>query len=92
MSRRDHESIEKKVKRSPVDPGNILIPYNPEAVGKYVRAMNLPPVEIAARSNGAFSYQWLYSLLAGDYPRARRLQLLALANTLGTSLSSLTHR
>jgi hypothetical protein len=92
MSRREHESIEKKLKRSPVGPDNMLIPYSPEAVQSSVRAVRLPPVEIAARSIGAFSYQWLYSVLAGDYPRARESKLRALANALGTSLSSLTHR
>lgn len=66
-----------------------LIFYHPQAVARALKAVELTPVEIAQKSNGAFSFQWLYGLLAGDYPRARRSKLIALANTIGTSLDYL---
>jgi hypothetical protein len=85
---RKHQRIGKREKESSnYDP---LIFYHPQAVARAIEAVELTPVEIAEKSNGAFSFQWLYGLLAGDYPRARRSKLTALANTIGASLNSLT--
>jgi hypothetical protein len=67
-----------------------LIFYHPQAVARALKTVDLTPVEIAEKSNGAFSFQWLYGLLAGDYPRARRSKLIALASTIDVSLNSLT--
>jgi hypothetical protein len=87
---RTHQRIGKR-KEIPSD-HDPLIFYDPQAVARALNTVDLPPVEIAEKSNGAFSFQWLYGLLAGNYPRARRSKLIALANTIGTSLNSLIPR
>ncbi len=68
-----------------------LVPYSPDLVIQAVQRSGLSEVEIAERANRAFSWQWVYGLEAGDYPRARRSKLTALARTLGISLQNLTH-
>ena len=67
-----------------------LIPYCPDLVIQAVQQSGLSEYEIAEKANRAFSWQWVYSLEAGDYPRARRSKLTALARTLGIPIEHLT--
>jgi hypothetical protein len=66
-----------------------LIPYSPDLVIQAVQQSGLSEYEIAEKANKTFSWQWVYSLEAGDYPRARRWKLTALARTLGIPLQNL---
>ncbi len=70
---------------------NPLVYYCPELVQLAVQLSGLSEKEIAAKSGHRFSWQWLYGLEDGTYPRARRNNLIALADTLGIPLKNLTH-
>lgn len=69
-----------------------LVRYDPHAIAESVWTTGLTPVELAAKSNGQFSFQWLYSVLEGYYPRCRHSKLLALSRVTGLPIQHFTHR
>ena len=87
---REHRIIGRPPTKRNSAGSNPLIYYSPELVQLAVQRSGFSEQEIAAKSEHSFSWQWLYGLEDGTYPRARRNKLVALANTLGISLKDLT--
>ena len=69
-SRDTFENYDPSVTVRPSSGSDPLIPYSPDLVIQAVQQSGLSEVEIAEKANRAFSWQWVYSLEAGDYPRA----------------------